>query len=338
MKKILILFLILFTVSFIVKEDVANFFTGATVTNIPEQNEKMLSTNFGSIEVHFCPQEDCEQILTDEINKANTVDCAFFELNLEKAIDALSTKEYRVIVDDKYFDELPLENTRNDNRKELMHNKFCIFDHSKVFTGSFNPTKNDATRNNNNLVIIESVTMAKNYEEEFNEMWSGVFGRGKQIQEDKLYLNGFLVENYFCPDDSCEERTLKFLQSAKKRIYFMTFSFTSDDLGEEIIKNYHYDLDVKGVFDTTQAGSTYSEIHKMAALGIDVRKDETKGFMHHKVFIVDDAVLFGSYNPTSSGDEDNDENVVIIYNKEITEQFVEEFEKIYSLGEQQKDF
>ena len=234
-------------------------------------------------------------------------------------------------MDNNYFEELNLENVRHDNRKELMHNKFCIFDHSKIFTGSFNPTKNDATRNNNNLVIIESMTLAKNYEEEFNEMWSGIFGRGNNVNEEKLFFNGFLVENYFCPEDSCEEHTLEFLQNAKERIYFMTFSFTSDVLGEEIIKNYHYGLDVKGVFDTNQAGSTYSEFHKMAELGMNVRKDETKGFMHHKVFIVDDSVLFGSYNPTQSGDEDNDENVLIIHNKDVAEEFVEEFKKIYEL-------
>ena len=61
-----------------------------------------------------------------------------------------------------------------------------------------------------------------------------------------------------------------------------------------------------------------------------VRRDENKGFMHHKVFIVDDSVVFGSYNPTKSGDEDNDENLLIVHNRDIAERFVEEFKRIYS--------
>ena len=75
MKKILIFFLILIAISFFIKDDVADFFTGKTVAEIPEK-EKMLPYDNGGIEIHFCPQEDCEQILADEINKAETIDCA----------------------------------------------------------------------------------------------------------------------------------------------------------------------------------------------------------------------------------------------------------------------
>ncbi len=110
----------------------------------------------------------------------------------------------------------------------------------------------------------------------------------------------------------------------------MVFSFTSDKIGEALIKNNHYNIEIKGVFDNTQAGNKYSEFYKLNESGLNVKREKDKGFLHHKVFIIDDSVFLGSYNPTSSGNKANDENILIIHNKEIAEKFVEEFEKIYN--------
>lgn len=134
-----------------------------------------------------------------------------------------------------------------------------------------------------------------------------------------------------CPEDNCEEKVLNLLRNAKERIYFMTFSFTSNEISDEITKNFHYGIEIKGIFDKSQAGSEYSELKKMQELGVIVKADNNPHMMHHKVFIVDDSVLFGSYNPTKSGDEKNDENVLIIHNSEIVEEFIKEFERIWNL-------
>ena len=67
----------------------------------------------------------------------------------------------------------------------------------------------------------------------------------------------------------------------------------------------------------------------MQDAGIGVIKDKNKYKMHHKVFIVDnETVATGSFNPTSSGDEKNDENVLIIHDRNITSYFLAEFNSI----------
>jgi len=51
--------------------------------------------------------------------------------------------------------------------------------------------------------------------------------------------------------------------------------------------------------------------------------------MHHKVWIIDGkTVITGSFNPTKAGNEKNDENLVIIHDKEIAGQYLEEFKRI----------
>ena len=55
--------------------------------------------------------------------------------------------------------------------------------------------------------------------------------------------------------------------------------------------------------------------------------------MHHKVFIIDEKiVIFGSYNFSQSAEENNDENLVIIYNEAIAQQFMQEFQRVWKVA------
>ena len=325
---ILIFFFVLFAIAFF-SRDLISSFNSNVVKEVT--SDKELPKDFGSISLYFCPLDDCETILSETLRAHEDIDSRFFDLDLQSVISVLKEKKARLVIDHDNTDELSDFEFKVDDRAAFMHNKFCILDDSTVISGSMNPTINDATKNNNNLVIIESKILAENYEKEFEELWTGIFGSGEKVSNSQLYFNGFLIENYFCPDDSCEEQVLRILQSAEKRIYFLTFSFTSDILGEEIIKNFHYGIDVQGVFDNTQAGNKYSEFHKMGELGMNVKRDANPKFLHHKVFIVDDTVILGSYNPTQSGNKENDENILIIHDSNVAERFVEEFYRIWNL-------
>jgi len=325
MRKIVFILLILIIFSFLLSYSYdAPFFSNEIYTK-----EKINVREYGNISIYFCPLDDCEKILVNEIKKAERIDCAFYDLNLESVEDSLRGKNYRIILDNKNKDKVELINLRSDNRKELMHNKFCIFDSKKVLTGSMNPTFNGAHRNNNNLVLIESIALAMNYEDEFEEMWEGEYGGGDRVYEPKIYYNEFIIENYFCPEDECEKQIINLLRQARNRIYFMVFSFTSDKISEEIIRNFHYGIDVKGIFEKSQIFSRYSEYDKLRDIGINVKVDKNPKAMHHKVFIIDDVVVLGSYNPTKSGNKYNDENILIIHSEKIARKFIEEFNRLY---------
>ena len=192
------------------------------VAEVPEEH--------GFFQVYFCPAEDCSGELSSFILSANSyVHCAFFDLDLENVISALEIQNKRIdvklIVDsDNYY---LVENTsldiRQDFRSPFMHNKFCIIDGEKFSSGSLNPTDNGAYENNNNLLFGYSKTLALNYEDEFHEMWNGVFGKGANVENPIVYLEGIKVENYFCPEDDCADKVIRTLKKAESSIYFMTF-------------------------------------------------------------------------------------------------------------------
>tara|TARA_Y100000034_G_scaffold136745_1_gene215386 strand:- start:1516 stop:2499 length:984 start_codon:yes stop_codon:yes gene_type:complete len=327
MKKLaLILILSLFFItscSFI--EEIQGEITGETVV-------EEIKLDVGRIQYYFCPKDNCEEKLVNLIDSSEKIHCAFYELNLPNMISSLEGKDYFIVTDNDHYEEiLTLKNTKPDNREALMHNKFCIFDDAIISTGSFNPTVNGNTKNNNNLIIVDSAILARNYEDEFKSFMKDDFGMDSTVRYPQVILNNeILIKNYFCPEDNCEQQVYDIINKANHRIYFMTFSFTSDNLGDLIVEKSK-EVEVKGIFDNTQAGSEYSEYHKMIEAGLNVIKDKNPNFMHHKVFIVDDVVILGSYNPTSSGDTANDENILIIYDIGLTDSFLEEFESIWNL-------
>ena len=286
----------------------------------------------GTIAVYFCPEDACEEQLLQKINKsAETIHCAFYDLDLSEVIAALQEKEkqglnIKVVVDaDNAEETAHLQFVKQDTRTAYMHDKFCIFDNREIMTGSMNPTYTDTTKNNNNLLFITSKTLADNYEAEFASLWAEDFGYDEQTEQTMLLFNNATIENYFCPEDDCEAHIAETLKLANESIFFMQFSFTSDILGSIILEESKT-VEVAGIFDAAQ-NSAYSEYETLKQLNVSI--EQSDGKLHHKVFIVDKKIVVtGSMNPSKNGNEKNDENILIIHDPEIAQLFVEEFEKL----------
>jgi phosphatidylserine/phosphatidylglycerophosphate/cardiolipin synthase-like enzyme len=309
------------------------FFTNTDLSITGMTTVQSVVKDEGNIQVYFCPQQDCANQLAEFIDSAQrTVHCALFELDLPNVQEEILNKQkagldVRVITDKDYLYEFNHSFVKVDSWG-LMHNKFCIIDGKKVSTGSMNPTINGATKNNNNLLFIESELIARNYEDEFQEMWSGIFKKGDQVLNPAIDLNGIVVKTYFCPEDHCANKVKDELKKAEQSIKFMTFSFTHEGIANIILLKYLDGIIVEGVMEA-RGVTKYSQFARIAYQDIDVVKDGNKGNMHHKVFIVDEeTVITGSFNPTGNGDGSNDENVVIIKSKEIARLFLEEYDYV----------
>ncbi len=289
--------------------------------------------------VYFCVKDDCaRQLLALLESSTQSIHCAFYDLDLESIIGVLGKKsavvDVKVIVDDEpYSGALSGSGVLVEERpSSRMHNKFCVVDSMYVWTGSMNPTFNDNRINENNGILMSSHYLSKNYEEEFFEMWNGEFSGGKLIPYPLFYHNGMKVENLFCPEDSCEEKVVSLILGAQRSVDSMVFSFTSEAISDAMLLNTLAKTRV--LFDVSQAGSEYSQYHRLLGFDMDVRKEKGKGKLHHKVFIIDNqTVVTGSYNPTASGNSRNDENVLILHDETIAKQFAEEFNRLWALSE-----
>ncbi|MBS3140013.1 DUF1669 domain-containing protein [Candidatus Woesearchaeota archaeon] len=289
----------------------------------------------GTIDLYFCPQDNCEQQFIAFLDSAQeSIHCALFEVELEslkeKLLEKAKTMEVKIVTDDDYYKQFPKSFVKAD-KSGLMHNKFCIIDGEKVSTGSMNPTFNDAYKNNNNLLLIQSQYLAENYEDEFQELWRGIFKKGTAVKDPEITLSGIKIENYFCPDDHCIQQVVEELKTAEESIYFMAFSFTSEEIADVLLIKNLDEIPVKGVMETRQI-SEYSQFERLKNNGVEVIKDLNPHNMHHKVFIIDgQTVITGSFNPTNGGDKRNDENMLIIHDEEIAQRFIREFQMLFNV-------
>ncbi len=299
--------------------------------NPTENFDKSIAETNSEPIILFCPQDNCEKNLVALINYSKqSVHCAIYDLKLENVINILASKSHDVDVKiilekDNYKEQIRGEAIKMDNNKYAMHNKFCVIDNNVVWTGSFNPTERGSYYNNNNVVVFYSKQLAENYEDEFDELWGN---SNQKVRHPIVYLNSKKIENYFCPEDNCALHVIDTINKAKSSIYFMTFSFTNEDIADAIL--FKENIEIKGIFETTQAGSKYSQYTRLKDFGLNVIKDKNKANMHHKVFIIDsEIVITGSFNPTESGDKRNDENLLIIHDKGIAGKYLKEFEEVW---------
>lgn len=276
-----------------------------------------------------------------------SVDVAVYNLNLWSIRDALIHAynrgvTVRVVAESDNLDGEEFQDLMDagievlgDRREGLMHNKFVVIDRSEVWLGSMNFTTNGAYEDNNNLLRVRSVQVAEDYTTEFNEMFEqDLFGPDDLAETPNpvVTIDGTEVEVYFSPDDGVADRLVELLDGARQSIYFLAYSFTSNDLGDAIRARADAGVTVAGVMDDGQvASNTGTEFDPFRQAGLDVRLDGNEnGLMHHKVIIIDGSIVVtGSYNFSASAEERNDENVFIIHNSDVAAVFMEEFWRVF---------
>jgi phosphatidylserine/phosphatidylglycerophosphate/cardiolipin synthase-like enzyme len=289
--------------------------------------------------------------LAEAIDQARlSVDIAAYDLDLWSIRDALLAAHrrgaaVRLVTDSDYIDNPEVQALKDagvpvlgDRREGLMHDKFVVIDRLEVWTGSMNYTVNDAYRNNNNLIRVRSAKLAEDYRTEFNEMFGDdLFGPSTRAAtpHTTLEVEGTLLEVYFSPDDGTAAHLIQLIQSAQKSIYFLAYSFTSDDLAQAVRQRAAQGITVAGVMEAAQVESNQGgEYGRFRKAGLDVRLDGNSHNMHHKILIIDDQIVVtGSYNFSSSAETTNDENTLVIHNPQIAALYRAEFDKVFKMSQ-----
>lgn len=140
---------------------------------------------------YFCPEDHCSNVVIYWVSRANkSIDLAMYSFTLDSIGDALIEAHKRGVAIRVIFERSQVNQWSEYNRLKsagiqvmldendnYMHNKFMVIDGKVVLTGSYNYSKQADAQNDENLIVIEDKGVAKAYEDEFNEMWSGIYGR-----------------------------------------------------------------------------------------------------------------------------------------------------------------
>lgn len=298
------------------------------------------------VKLYFAPSPNIRQGLCDFIRTArSTVDICIYDLDLNEVADALldakaKKVEVRLVTDEDNVMMTAVEKLKRagvtvvpDNRPAIMHNKFVIVDARHIWTGSYNFTINGTKKNDNNALILESPEIAACYLSKFNEYIGGKFGpkASQKTFRGRVILGKMPVIVAFSPSDGVQNIILDELSNAKNSVKLMAFSFTEQKIASQLGDLAKKGVSVKCLFDYGQANSKYSQDSYLRGCGIKIKMSPNRsGKMHHKVIVIDDeTVITGSYNYSKNAELNNDENILILKNKDIAAKYVKEFKRCW---------
>ena len=231
-----------------------------------------------------------------------------------------------------------------------------------VITGSYNFTITGMV-SMQNIIQIQNRTLAAAYTNEFEQMWGGsdnlpdssraAFHQFKKRSSNARigFGNESLIEAYFAPMNKERNRPnlLELVadlitKEADHDIKICAFSFSTDvEIDDAVREKYESkNLDVKAVFDKT--GRTKYGLYTAMTLDPSSRKPWNKKAeaylahedrqLHHKYILIDaenpdihdiPIVVTGSFNFSKNANEVNDDNFLIIHDRAIVNQYLQEF-------------
>lgn len=292
----------------------------------------------------------------------HTLDVAAYNLNdqtVEDAVNAAAANgvQIRWIYEGQNaniglssLDASVVVHPRTDGEGSGMHNKFIIgdADHAEsafVLTGSTNLTTGQLVSDLNNVIVLEDQSLARAYELEFEEMWGAEgmtpnaanarFGTDKTWNTPvDFVVGGSPVELYFSPSDGTTAAIQAEIEAANANFEFALLTLTRDDLGDAIVElNQSFFVSPIGVIE--QVNVTGSEFDNLISNGVQAYHHDISGDCHHKYCIIDHSavesdpmVITGSHNWSSSAENVNDENTVIVHNARVANLYHQEFRGI----------
>jgi phosphatidylserine/phosphatidylglycerophosphate/cardiolipin synthase-like enzyme len=235
----------------------------------------------------------------------------------------------------------------------LMHNKFAVIDYKGgvpesvwVWTGSWNPSGPGTDNDRQNSIEIQDVALAGAYTVEFDEMWGSStqspnasfsrFGARKTNNTPHVFnINNVPVQCYFSPSDHTTSQIARTLGKAQKSVSVNMYTFTRKDLADSLVVQKNRGRKVRVVLDNSS--DLGAQFGYMSSSGVDIHvKGFSGGLLHHKYAIIDATpaggtpwLITGSHNWSSSAENSNNENTLIIQNDRVANLYLQEFAARY---------
>lgn len=137
-------------------------------------------------------------------------------------------------------------------------------------------------------------------------------------------------EAYFSPGDACRNKLRDLFHTVKHSVDICVFTISDDKLRDAIIEAHQRGVRIRIITDNDKSEDRGSDIDSLAEQGVSVVQDSSPYHMHHKFAIFDNDILVnGSFNWTRSASRNNEENIVAITSRRLTERFRQQFDKLW---------
>ena len=152
-----------------------------------------------------------------------------------------------------------------------------------------------------------------------------------------LFIFSFIsfakVEVYFSLYDDPESIIIKNIDNANSFINIAMYTFTDREIAQAILRAKDRGVDIKIYLDYSQVNAEYSKSRYFVNNAIieDIRISSNNYIMHNKFAVIDNKIVItGSYNWTASAGERNDENLLVIDDKNIVKKYQNQFNNLWN--------
>jgi phosphatidylserine/phosphatidylglycerophosphate/cardiolipin synthase-like enzyme len=127
----------------------------------------------------------------------------------------------------------------------------------------------------------------------------------------------------FTPGQDCTAEIVDALSEARHSVYVQAYSFTSQPIAGALVAAKKRGVDVRVILDKSQfKAEKYSASTFLEHQDIPVWIDSRPAIAHNKIMILDgETVITGSFNFTKAAQEKNAENLLIIRDPGLAEQY-----------------
>jgi phosphatidylserine/phosphatidylglycerophosphate/cardiolipin synthase-like enzyme len=162
-----------------------------------------------------------------------------------------------------------------------------------------------------------------------------------QIQSTESKDNS-QIETYFTKKEgNLDQILIKEINTAQKNLNVAIYSLTKENIANAILEAKKRGLDIEVITDKQESQSKAQKaiLDKFKANGIPVKINSHSGLMHLKLTIIDNkTVCGGSYNYTQNATEKNDENLIVIRNSNIINEYLTEYNSMWSNTSDYKNY
>lgn len=148
-----------------------------------------------------------------------------------------------------------------------------------------------------------------------------------QTKTDKLNV-------CFTPPSGCGALIAQEITKAKNSIFIQAYGLTSNAIIYQIKAAKSRGVRVHILLDNGNLSDNQAVYLDLKHAGINVAFDKMPGIAHNKVMIIDQSkVITGSFNFTTAADNKNAENVLLIEDVQLAEQYLINWHKRYEANQ-----
>lgn len=183
----------------------------------------------------------------------------------------------------------------------LMHRKILVVDHSAVFIGTANFTKNSLELHDNLVVGLHAPALAAFIEQGGDNPCSLTIGENS-------------LEMWMLPDPSAVQRIIQCLDQAQEQITIALFTLTHPLLVQAVQRAHARGVSLTIILDAyASQGASAQALKVLEEAGIPVRQHRGKQLLHHKWAWIDRTTfIVGSANWTDAAFNKNQDCFIIM--------------------------